>query len=99
MLIKSIKVDETLLGKIHYYEMPFPDVYFMSGKRNEGYVVPKDYNGEVLTQKALAFGVECDGLLFFPAGVTMILLITNSFNIVWYTAAIVRKRRLFGKSC
>ncbi|WP_326975319.1 hypothetical protein [Caproicibacter sp. BJN0012] len=71
MLTKSIKVDETVLGEIQYYEMPFPDVYFMSGKRNEGYVVPKDYNGKVLSQKALAFGVEYGDLLFFLAGAAM----------------------------
>lgn len=45
MITKSIEVDEAVWGAIHYYEMPFPDIYFMADKKNEGYVVPKSYQG------------------------------------------------------
>lgn len=71
MITKSIDVDETVWGSIHYYEMPFPDIYFMAGKKNEGYVVPKNYQGKLLTPKALSFGEEHGELLFFATGETM----------------------------
>ncbi len=71
MITKSIEVDEAAWGAIHYYEMPFPDIYFMAGRRGEGYVVPKNYQGKLLTPKALTFGQEHGGLLFFSVGETM----------------------------
>lgn len=71
MITKSIEVDEAVWGDIHYYEMPFPDIYFMAGRRDEGYVVPKSYQGKLLTSKALSFGQEYGGLLFFAVGETM----------------------------
>lgn len=71
MKTKTIEVDETVWGPILYYEMPFPDIYFMAGKKNEGYVVPKSYTEKVLSQRALSFGEEHGGLLFFAEGETM----------------------------
>lgn len=71
MITKSIEVDEAVWGAIHYYEMPFPEIYFMAGRRNEGYVVPKDYQGKLLTPKALSFGQEHGEVLFFGMGETM----------------------------
>lgn len=71
MNTKSIEVGEVVWGAVHYYEMPFPDIYFMAGQRNEGYVVPKNYQGKILTPKALSFGREHGDVLFFATGETM----------------------------
>lgn len=74
MITKSIEVDEAVWGAIRYYEMPFPEIYFMSGRRGEGYVVPKSYRGKILTPKALAFGQEHGGMLFYTEGDTMMIV-------------------------
>lgn len=71
MKTKTIEINEVFWGDIGYYEMPFPDVYFVSGRKNEGYIVPADYKGAILTPNALSFGMERDGLLYFASGETM----------------------------
>lgn len=71
MITNTIEVDEAVWGAIQYYEMPYPDIYFMAGRLNEGYIVPKSYRGKLLSPKALSFGEENGGLLFFAVGETM----------------------------
>ncbi len=68
-----LKVSERVWGKIHDFEMCFPDIYFVSGSQ-EGYVVAKAYYGTLLSPKALSFGTEHDGFLFFAVGETMSII-------------------------
>lgn len=71
MEIKPNLFDETIWGEIDFYEMLYPDIYYVSGKRNEGYLLPKDYSGKIITPTALSFGKEAGNTLCFLSGETV----------------------------
>lgn len=52
-------------GELLYYHMPAPDVYHLVCRYEEGYAVPCDYAGPVLSAGALAYGHRVGGALYF----------------------------------
>ena len=71
MRTNSIHFPVDIWGELKYLTIPYPEVYFISGTQVQGYAVPEDYTGSVISKKALACGAALGGMLYFPVDETM----------------------------
>lgn len=61
-------VNKDLVGYIRNWQLIADDIYFIAGEHNEGYVVPSDYTGGILSPKALTLGERRGDLLYYLDG-------------------------------
>lgn len=71
MQTNSIHFPVEIWGELKCLTIPYPEVYFISGTRVQGYAVPEDYAGRIISKKAMACGTVQGGMLYFPLEKTM----------------------------
>lgn len=71
MCSNSICFPEDIWGELKYLTIPEPSIYFLSSKQVQGYAVPQNYTGRIVSKEALACGTPRGDMLYFPLGETM----------------------------
>lgn len=71
MQANAIHFPADIWGELKSLTIPYPDIYFISGTQVQGYAVPEDYAGRVISKKAMACGTAQGGMLYFPVSETL----------------------------
>jgi hypothetical protein len=71
MQANTIHFPPDIWGELKYLTIPYPEIYFISGTQVQGYAVPEDYAGRVISKKSMACGIAQGGMLYFPVSETL----------------------------